>query len=108
MLLLDIMASINEINKELLFVLNKVKKDYELILERCEKKVTSLGYLLKKAKSNTEQLLLLRSYNLLKHNDYLYLSLIPTKKLATNKWFFSLDHLTGIEIYKKVYNLTST
>lgn len=107
MLLLDIMASINEINKELLFVLNKVRKDYELILERCEKKVTSLGYLLKKAKSNTEQLLLLRSYNLLKHNDYLYLSLIPTKKLATNKWFFSLDHLTGIEIYKKVYNLTS-
>ena len=105
LLVLNLLISINKINNELKFTQNKIRKDYELILERCEKKAISLGFLLQKTTNNTEQSFLLRSYNLLNHKDGLYLSFMPTVESATNQWFFSLDPSTGIELYKKVHGL---
>ena len=105
LLALNLLISANKIHKELKFTQSKIRKDYELILERCEKKAASLGFLLQKATNNTEQSFLLRNYNLLSHKDFLYLSFMPTVEPATKHWVFSLEPFTGIELYKKIYDL---
>ncbi len=94
-----------EINKELKATEDSIQSDYKLTLERSEKKAVGIISLLEKTKNNLEQDFLIKSYNLLKHNDYLYLSFMTTKEPATRTWTTVLDSLEETQVYKRIYGV---
>lgn len=100
---IKIFGSSIEINKELKSIEYKIKSDYRSILERSEKKAVGIVSLLEKTTNKIEKDFLLKGYNLLKHNDYLYLSFMTTTEPATHAWVPALDSLAEIEIYKIIY-----
>lgn len=104
-ILIKIITIMIFIKSDLEKVLNNIKQNYSITLSRVEQKSKDLIALLELATHNLEQEYLLKSCNLLEHDDYLYLSFIKTQEQPNLNWVYVRQYQNndGLNVYQKTY-----